>query len=140
VATIAGAASATATVTPAPTDWWLRDPLDPTRNVRVFPADDLVLTSDEPQEVVRLLGRETAVVVADDTVWSQSGVLTLSALQGGLALLDRIRRGRRPLLLVSPYGHHLYVRLGKEVTSQVLMGRRRTMDTASYAFVVVDAP
>lgn len=142
MAIIAGPTTANVAVTPAGGGWWLHDPLDAARDRRVYVgSESLELQTDEPQTVTRPLGRTDAVVVSGGVIESPAFSIEFSCptpadVQG----LAALRAGRRTLLLTSPYGHLLYVRLGQQQHTARLMGQRRTVDAVVLDAVVVAVP
>lgn len=122
MAKISSAASATASVTPVLLGAWLKDPLDPAGNVEVELGDNaLELTSVEQQGVFRGLGRAEPVVLTG-AIGLESGKLGLVLLPAARAKVEALRARQRTLLLQTPFGDHLYLRLGPDRVRTRLFG------------------
>lgn len=141
--TVASDWSASAALTPTVTSWWLKDVVDPTRNIVVrINSSTFETRRSERQGVFAPLGRTKAVVISD-VIAGESGSLELSFIDdAAFNAFEKIRSGQRALLLQSPYGHSLYVRLGAERRASVLLGgdRRTPKRVVSVDFVEVTAP
>lgn len=101
--------------------WWLKDPLDPTRNLRLrLTETGFTSQAEEPQGIFWGLSRATPVVVSD-TPRSESFELGLSFLDDAeYARFETLRASQRTLLLQSDWGEQWWVRLGGTRQASVL--------------------
>lgn len=101
--------------------WWLKDPLDPTNNVKLS-----LPSKAEPQLAVaeqiapfRPLGRSTVVVLADavSKIPRMGGFTCQTLTQANYLLLLKTINLQKTLLLQDAYGEQIYVRLiGRSIT------------------------
>lgn len=141
-ATITSSPSASASGTVDSGKWWLKDPLEPAGNIKInIHSESLETTSREAQAIHYPLGRTTPVVEAD-SIYTEQGAIDLSILSDAeFEAFELLRNKQRTLLLQSPYGHHLYLRLGAERRQVHLMslgpaGQR----IVGISFIQIDAP
>lgn len=140
MAEIASAPSAPATVTAQAPDAWLKDPLDPAGNTPIGLGEPVLeLTSVEPQGVFLALGRLDPVVLAG-TIGTEAGTLLLTLTPAQRAAVEALRARQRTLLFQTPFGDHLYVRLGSERRRVRLFGMASGAERYRIPFVEVRAP
>lgn len=102
-------------------EWWLKDPLNPSRNVK-FMASGNSFDVEEPEDFAEFqpLGRKYEMIVSD--------VMRGEKLSFNLTTMGRaeheafryLRRTQRVLLIQAPYIKQWYVRLGKSLSEKVL--------------------
>lgn len=93
--------------------WWLKDPLDPTRNMQVRVARPS-FRRREPQAVEDVLG-SALPAVSSDGVKGAEGTLRLRTLSAAeRAALWLLTGSGRTLLLQTVWGDNWYVRLGQD--------------------------
>lgn len=136
------APSALATLDTSLPSWWLKDPLDPTRNVAIQMAPgSLELVYTEALVVFEPLGRADHVVLTDSVV--RLAKLGLEVAYFSTAQRDalvRLQSGQRPLLLQDPTGRQWYVRVGSELrVMEALTPDRRSTPSVPHGRVVFRA-
>lgn len=109
---IYSSASATVSATVIFDEWWLKDPTDAALNQELEVDSPLRFQRTEQQTVFRPLGRPLPIVVSGSLA-GESGTLVLHfTTQADFDAFEDIRATQRVLLLQSPFGDNLYVRLG----------------------------
>jgi hypothetical protein len=92
-------------------NWWLKDPLDPTRNMIILVAPPFNFKKQEPQQIYQPLGRATAVFVTDG-VKGIAGTLTVySKDKATYDKLQTLVNAGRVLQLQDPFGRSAYVKI-----------------------------
>lgn len=134
MAVIASSASSTQTATVTLTDWWLKDPLDATRNMTICIAGPHQTSKKETQARFEPIGRTRPVYVAD-TILGEDGRLHLEFWTDSEATaFDLLRGGQRTLLIQSPRGKQWYARLGEDRESSFEFAH----DTTDYRVITID--
>jgi hypothetical protein len=140
VAEIASSPSESAAVTPVADEAWLKDPLDAAGNTTIGLGETaLELTSIEPQGVFAPLGRPDPVVLSG-TIGTEAGVLVLTLTPAQRRAVEQLRARQRTLLLQTPFGDHLYIRLGGERRRTRLFGMTSGVERYRIPFVEVRRP
>lgn len=103
-------------------NWWLKDPLNPSRNIRFMASGDSFDIS-EPEDFAEFqpLGRRYELIVSDVMRAEKLDNITLTTM--GKAEHDAfryLRRTQRVLLLQAPYQKQWYIRFGKILKEKVL--------------------
>lgn len=101
--TVTSAPSATSSATVDSGKWWVKDPLDPTRNkggVAVLKMWNW--QEDEAHEVLWPLGRETPLIQRDSVIRAASGELQISVAQADYEDFRLLLRSQTTLLIQSP--------------------------------------
>ena len=141
MADIYSAISTVASATVTFTDWWLKDPTTPALNSSIDVQEPLRLEKFETQAVFRPLGRTLPVVVSG-TLNGEQGTLDMDfTTKAAFDAFDALRNTQRVLLLQSPFGDNLYVRLGATRDASL----KHADSTSQYrdvsiGFVQVDKP
>lgn len=106
---------AASSITQAVKGWWLKSTTDPTKNMQPnMSGEDWALKSTEREGVFYGLGRRTAIVISD-AIGGEQGTLQMGFVDdASYQAFETLRSLRQVMLLQSPYGHHLYVRLGAD--------------------------
>lgn len=134
--TTAGAQTLTAT------KWWLKSLADVAYSQIINVHSDTVeSTSIERGGVFHPLGRAKAVVLSDVVGGEVMGLELAFVTEPDYQLFEALRARQETLLLQSPYGHHLYCRLGgtrSAMFSTHPSGVAKRVVTVQ--FVEVDAP
>lgn len=129
-------------VTVTRSGWRLKSTLDPASNISLnVHSESIESSSDERVGVFYPLGRANPVVLSD-AIGGETMSLDLAFLDdASYVAFKALRAQRRTLLLQSPYGHHMYVRVGANVTASFdphPSGIAKRVVKAS--FLEVDAP
>lgn len=124
------AASATDAETVAFDVWWLKDPTDPTLNIRLRVDGGPQIISPQPHGVFAPLGADTQIVTAD-TPKGDVVDLVLSFLdKAAFDALAALRATGRTLLLQSKMTRQWYVAMTGELAS-VVVSRNDTTEQRS---------
>lgn len=141
MADIYSATSTVASATVVFTDWWLKDPTTPALNTTVIVKEPLRFEKFENQAVFRPLGRTLPVVVSG-TLNGEQGTIDFDFVtRAEFDAFDALRNTQRVLLLQSPFGDNLYVKLGANRDSTLKHADSVSQyRDVSIGFVQVDRP
>lgn len=115
MATIASALSATAAALFQSKDWWLKDPLDASRNMVIDQIGDKVTqTATEERATYKPLGRKNVVIISD-VIHGEHFDLTLEFLtEEAYNRFETLFKSQRTLLLQRGFtGEQWWIRLGQ---------------------------
>lgn len=143
MAEIVGPNSDTATVTATTLNgWWVKDPLDPARNVRTHNGDaDWQMTDGTDATVHQPLGAALPVVTFGSATGESGQVTWHVPDEQTWQALERLRLSRRTLLLQSPQGEQMYVQVaGERRVSYMLLPSGRRLRRVGWPLVQVQEP
>lgn len=130
------------------TDWWLKDPLDSTKNTIVKIQGPIGLNQKEPVQIYEPLGRSTSVYVTDG-VKGISGQLSIwSKTKAEYDKIRALTMQGRVLQLQDPFNRSWYIKINGDQQWQMITATKLATETTplrhfhqvSFGFDEVSAP